>query len=119
MDRQIKELEIALRKAVHKYDDAWKERFRTKGKLPEPELRFYARCLHEEGYRKFSDIKAQMECWQEYYEELYQIAKATIRTDVAREIFAELKTVMMDEYRYPIIAELKKEYGVMEDEPAD
>ena len=32
--------------------------------------------------------------------------------DTAREIFAELKTVMMDEYRYPIIAELKQKYGV-------
>ena len=31
-------------------------------------------------------------------------------SDVAEEIFAELKKVMMDEYRYPIIAELKKKY---------
>lgn len=39
--------------------------------------------------------------------------------EVARKIFAELKTVMMDEYRYPIIAELKKEYGVEKDEQAN
>lgn len=31
-------------------------------------------------------------------------------SDVAREILAELKKVMIDEYRYPIIAELKKKY---------
>lgn len=36
--------------------------------------------------------------------------------EVAREIFAELKTVMIDEYRYPIIAELKKKYEVTNDE---
>lgn len=29
---------------------------------------------------------------------------------VAEEIFEELKKVMIDEYRYPVIAELKKKY---------
>lgn len=43
-----------------------------------------AEAIYNEGYRKASEV--------------------------AREIFAELKTVMMDEYRYPIIAELKKKY---------
>lgn len=33
-----------------------------------------------------------------------------IKAEVAKEIFAELKTVMIDEWRYPIIAELKKKY---------
>ena len=36
------------------------------------------------------------------------------QSEVAREIFAELKKVMIDEYRYPIIAELKKKYEVKE-----
>lgn len=31
-------------------------------------------------------------------------------SDVAREIFADLKSVGIDEWRYPIIAELKKKY---------
>ena len=31
-------------------------------------------------------------------------------SEVAKEIFTELKTVMIDEWRYPIIAELKKKY---------
>ena len=36
-------------------------------------------------------------------------------SEVAEEIFAELKKVMIDEYRYPIIAELKKKYIQSED----
>ena len=39
-----------------------------------------------------------------------------LASDVAREIFAELKTVMIDEWRYPIIAELKKKYTEGENE---
>ena len=47
--------------------------------------------------------------WKKFASALY---KAGYRksTDVAEEIFAELKKVMIDEYRYPIIAELKKKY---------
>ena len=33
-----------------------------------------------------------------------------MRAEVARDIFEELKKVMIDEYRYPIIAELKNKY---------
>ena len=44
-------------------------------------------------------------CAKKFVEKGYRKA-----TEVAREIFEELKKVMIDEYRYPIIAELKKKY---------
>ena len=48
------------------------------------DCRSIATDLYEAGYRKASEV--------------------------AKEIFAELKTVMIDEWRYPIIAALKKKY---------
>jgi hypothetical protein len=52
-------------------------------KCPRTEI---TKALYEQGYRR--------------------------QSDTAREIFAELKTVMIDEYRYPIIEEIKKKYEV-------
>ena len=91
MNKQIEEMAIALHEAQHEYDKAWHECFQNKGKRPERENVFYAKSLVEKkGYRK--------------------------QSDTAREIFAELKKAMIDEYRYPVIAELKKKYEVQEDE---
>ena len=45
----------------------------------------------------------------------YKALMAEHDRELAREIIEELKKVMIDEYRYPIIAELKKKYTESED----
>lgn len=87
-----------------------------------------AKLLVDKGYRRASEVEKEtfdrlvdamakeVEGWKKHFESLYETAKATLRAEVAKEIFAELKTVMIDEWRYPIIAELKKKYTEVQDE---
>ena len=83
-DKQIEEMVIALTESQHEFDKAWHKCLHNNCKQPERENVFYAKYLVEnKGYRKASDV--------------------------AREIFEEIEK-FMSPYRYPIIAELKKEY---------
>ena len=73
-----------------------------------------AELLYERGYRKFSDILNKMEEWHEYYEELYQTAKATIREEVVTEIISDIEQAIMahgTNYALKRLEEIKKGYG--------
>ena len=84
-DKQIEEMEISLREAQHELDKAWHECLHNNGTQPRREFLFTAQYLVEnKGYRKASEV--------------------------AREIFEELKKAGITEHRYPVIAELKKKY---------
>ena len=72
------------------YEEARYRASETLGRMNEGAAKWYAKAFYEADYRKASEV--------------------------AKEIFAELKTVMIDEWRYPIIAELKKKYTEGENE---
>lgn len=91
MDNQIEEMIAVLRPCRN---------------VPLEECRAKVHCKHctaeqlyNAGYRKQEDLIAKMEeevdGWKRHYESLYETAKATIRTEVARAILEELKPEIM------------------------
>ena len=61
-EKQVEEMEIALREAIHEFDGAWRECFHNAGKQPRRETLFYAKYLVEnKGYRKASEIIAEID----------------------------------------------------------
>ena len=83
-----------------------------------------ARQILAYGYHRYNYLVERMtegvDGWKKHYESLYETAKATIREEVAREIFAEIekftKTCPSKLYTLrglkDFIAELKKKYEV-------
>lgn len=85
-EKQIEEMEIALREAQHELDKAWHECLHNKGTQPRREFLFTAQYLVEnKGYRKASDV--------------------------AREIFADLEN-SIDGLLKVYIEERAKEYAI-------
>lgn len=116
-EKQIEEMEIALREAIHEFDDAWRECLHNDGKQPRRETLFYAKYLVEnKGYRKVHDNYAiQCVCYA-----LGCQAAEKIKTEVASEIFAEIeKLLIIDNFRLICnridFAELKKKYTEVEE----
>ena len=57
MNKQIEEMEIALREAQHELDKAWHECLQNKGKPPRREFIFISQYLVENaGYRKAFEV---------------------------------------------------------------
>ena len=69
-----------------------------------------ARVYEEARYRASETLGSMNEGAAKWYAKAFYEADYRKASEVAKEIFAELKTVMIDEWRYPIIAELKKKY---------
>ena len=60
-EKQIEEMEIALREAQHELDKAWHECLHNKGTQPRREFLFTAQYLIEnKGYRKASDVAREI-----------------------------------------------------------
>lgn len=60
-NKQIEEMEIALREAFKAYDNAWHECLQNKSRQPDREPVFYAKYLVEKkGYRKSTDVVSEI-----------------------------------------------------------
>ena len=60
-DKQIEEMEIALREAQYELDKAWHECLHNKGAQPRREFLFTAQYLVEnKGYRKASEVAREI-----------------------------------------------------------
>lgn len=94
-DKQIEEMVIALTESQHEFDKAWHECLHNNGKQPERENVFYAKYLVENaGYRKSSDVA------REIFEE--------IDTLIVRRMIPEIAWI--DDRFITDITELKKKY---------
>ena len=61
VDKQIEEMEIALREAQYELDKAWHECLHNKGAQPRREFLFTAQYLVEnKGYRKASEVAREI-----------------------------------------------------------
>ncbi len=91
-EKQIEEMEIALREAQHELDKAWHECLHNKGTQPRREFLFTAQYLVEnKGYRKIHDDNAiQCVCYA-----LGCQAAEKIKAEVAREIFDDAHDMLL------------------------
>lgn len=90
-EKQIEEMEIALREASHELDKAWHECLYNNGTQPRREFLFTAQYLVEnKGYCKTTDLEKELEDWKAIAEQ-YQRQFEEARADVAREIAKRLK----------------------------
>lgn len=109
MNKQIEEMVIALYESQHEYDKAWHECLQNNGKRPERKNVFDAKYLVEKkGYRKQSDTAREI--FAETIKTVGQIITSNIEGDNSL-VETEVDIVHA-------LAELKKKYGVMEDEIA-